>query len=223
MSSLSQQQSPASAQTSSHQHPVPACPPHLPEHVPARHGDEPLPRLGRVGGGLSIALLLIQPRDESEQKWSLSQQQSCLSSHISLHQQSSADPPPHRPLQEPELRQVDEGRVLRSVYFMEGSGVEVGRIISVCVEDFKLVFLVATHPVGDSWQNCSLSPVSNIAPVFMACLGFLVGVAAYIFLSSSLDTTLLSYLALHCLPDQKQWHTTLTISDTISQLEIDQG
>ena len=151
MSSLSQQQSPASAHTSSHQHPEPACPPHLPEHVPARHGDEPSPRLDRVGGGLSVALLPIQPIDESEQNCSLSQQQSCLSSHISLHQQSSADPPPHRPSQEPELRQVAEGRVLlRSEGCMEGSGVKVGRIVSVWVENSKVVFLVATHPLVES-------------------------------------------------------------------------
>ena len=130
--SLSQQQSPVSAQISSHQHPPSPLDPHLPAHVPAIQWDKLGNMLGKLG--CSVTFLLTQPRGVRSQSSSLSQQQSFLSSHKSLHQQSSTEPPPQRPEQLPDLLQVGTARLGTALGVTKRS-VKVGRWVTGLVED----------------------------------------------------------------------------------------
>ena len=54
------------------------------------------------------SVMLVNARDSGlpEQMFSMSQQQSPLGTHSWSHQQSSSEPPPHRPLQLPDDRQT---------------------------------------------------------------------------------------------------------------------
>ena len=116
------------------------------------------------------------------------------------------------------------------------------RGVVVGVRLFAILLIVSNLPLN-ILLNALLLSVLKRAPVFMACLAgttapvflsiftpslaaflaFLVGVTSHMILPSSLGTTVLSYLARHCLPDRKHLDTALTMSATMSQLEMCPG